>query len=261
MQHPTPTLFFDMFILKKTLSVLILPPLAPLLLIMIGLLLVRRRPRTGKLFAWGGLLLALALITPATVNLLLEDLETSPPLQMANLKGADAIIILGGGSRSYAPEFGGTTVNRLTLERLRYGARLARQSKLPVMVTGGATNSEVPEGTVMKAALQEDFGVPVRWVESRSLDTRENAELCAAALLPAGVRRVVLVTHAAHMRRAVELFEHAGFQVVPAPTAFFLDRSPSRRADVPGMPDMNSAYAAWYAAHEWVGLLANQLRR
>lgn len=214
------------------------------------------------MFAWGGLMLALALITPASVDLLLDNLETTPPLQVANLKGADAIVILGGGSRSYAPEFGGTTVNRLTLERLRYGARLARQSKLPVMVTGGAANGEVPEGTVMKAALEEDFGVPVRWVESRSRDTRENADLCAAALLPAGVRRVVLVTHAAHMRRSVELFERAGFQVTAAPTAFFLDRSPSRNKEgIPGMPDMNSAYAAWYAAHEWVGLLANHLKR
>lgn len=262
MQHPPTALLFDMFILKKTLSILILPPLAPLILIAIGLFLAQRRQQTGKLFAWGGLLLALALITPATVKLLLEDLETTPPLQMTSLKEADAIIILGGGSRSYAPEFGGTTVNRLTLERLRYGARLARQSKLPVMVTGGAANGEVPEGTVMKAALEEDFGVRVRWVESRSRDTRENAEECAAALLPAGVRRVVLVTHAAHMRRAVELFEHAGFQVVPAPTAFFLDRSSSRSAEgIPGMPDMNSAYAAWYAAHEWVGLLATRLTR
>lgn len=262
MQHPIHVLYFDMFILKKTLSVLILPPLAPLILIAIGLLLVRRHARTGKMFAWGGLVLALALITPATVNLLLENLETTPPLQVASLENADAIIILGGGSRSYAPEFGGTTVNRLTLERLRYGARLARQSKLPVMVTGGAANGEVPEGTVMKAALEEDFGVPVRWVESRSRDTRENAELCAAALLPAGVRRVVLVTHAAHMRRSVELFERVGFQVTAAPTAFFLDRSPSRNKEgIPGMPDMNSAYAAWYAAHEWIGLLANRFMR
>lgn len=262
MQHPTRTLLFDMFILKKTLSVLILPPLAPLILIAIGLLLVRRRPRTGKMFAWGGLLLALALITPATVDLLLDGLETTPPLQAASLKGADAIVILGGGSRSYAPEFGGTTVNRLTLERLRYGARLARQSKLPVMVTGGAANGEVAEGDAMKAALEEDFRIPVRWVESRSRDTRENAELCAGILLPAGAKRIVLVTHAAHMRRSVEVFEHAGFQVIPAPTAFFLDRSPSLdKEGIPGLPDMNSAFAAWYATHEWVGLLAYRLSR
>lgn len=262
MRHPPDAPLFDMFILKKTLSLLILPPLGPLILIAIGLLLSRKRPRAGKMLAWGGLILALALITPVSVRLLLDDLEAHPPLQVASLEHADVIVILGGGARSYAPEFGGSTVNRLTLERIRYGARLARQSGLPVMVTGGAASGEVPEGTLMKAALEEDFRVPVRWAETRSRDTRENADLCAGILLPAGLRRIVLVTHAAHMRRSVEAFEHAGFEVIPAPTAFFRDRSQGR--DKEGfleLPDMNGAYAGWYAIHEWIGLLVYRLSR
>ena len=100
----------------------------------------------------------------------------------------------------------------------------------------------------------------MKWVESRSLDTRENAARSAEILLPAGARRIVLVTHAAHMRRSVEAFERAGFTVIPAPTAFLLGRGPKDEV-LPGMPNMNATFAGGYAAHEWLGLLAQRFSR
>ena len=260
MRHPARPGLFVMFLLKKLLSSLILPPLGPLILIAAGLLLSLRRPRAGRMVAAFGLLTALALSTPATVKLLLDGLETAPPLDPRHLAEADAIVILAGGTRSYAPEFGGETVNALSLERIRYGARLARRSGLPVMVSGGAPQGGLSEGELMKASLEEDFNVPVRWVESRSRDTRENADFCASVLQPSGHRRIVLVTHAAHMRRAAEAFEAAGFTVLPAPTAHLLNREPDTNI-LPSPPGMSSAYAGWYASHEWLGLLAYRLSR
>lgn len=249
-----------MFILKKIIAGLILPPFGSLLLITFGLILSLRRPRAGRLVAACGVAIALALCSSAPVGLLLDGLETAPPFDMKDLDRADAIVILAGGTRSYAPEFDGETVNGLTLERERYGARLARHSKLPVMVTGGAPTGGVAEGDLMKLSLEEDFGVAVRWVESRSRDTRENADYCAKVLLPGGYRRIVLVTHAAHMRRSVEAFQAAGFQVLPAPTAHLLNRAP-RNESLSVMPSMRNAFAGWYATHEWLGLLAYRFNR
>lgn len=249
-----------MFIVKKLLSILLLPPVLPLLVVGVGLLLLGRRPRTGKLLAWSGLALALLLATPGPVDWLLRGLETAPVLRPEALRRADAIVILGGGARKNAPEFGGQTVNRITLERVRYGARLARQSGLPVLVSGGAPAKSEPEAALMKKTLEEDFGVAVRWAEERSLDTRDNARLSAAILLPAGARRIVLVTHAAHMRRAVDAFAGAGFEVIPAPTAF-QQGPPGGDEVIPSAPSMNSAYAGAYAAHEWLGLLASRFSR
>lgn len=260
MRHPAGPRLFVMFILKKILAGLILPPLGPLILIALGLVLAIHRPRAGRIVATIGLLAALALCTPGTVRLLLDGLEDTPVLDMHTLDKADAIVILAGGRRSYAPEFGGETVNALSLERIRYGARLARHSGLPVMVSGGAPRGGTAEGELMKASLEEDFGIAVRWVESRSRDTRENADYCAAAMQPSGHKRIVLVTHAAHMRRSVEAFEAAGFTVLPAPTAHLLNRTPDESA-MPSLPGMSSAYAGWYASHEWLGLLAYRLSR
>jgi uncharacterized SAM-binding protein YcdF (DUF218 family) len=248
-----------LFWAKKLVSVLVLPPLAPLLPIGAGLLLLHRHPRLGRGLAWGGLVLALLLSIPASVGLLVAGLERTPPLSMEAAAGARAIVILGAGQRRHAPEYGGATVNRLSLERLRYGARLARSTKLPILVTGGAYSDEVPEALLMKDALERDFGVKVTWTESASRDTRENALNSAAILKKAGIDRVLLVTHAAHMPRAEAEFNAAGMEVIPAPTAWFGGTSETELADF--VPSANSAYAGWFATHEWLGRAAAWLSR
>ncbi|ATE61281.1 YdcF family protein [Thauera sinica] len=249
-----------LFWLKKLVALVVLPPLMPLLLVAAGLLLLRRRRRLGLGLAWLGVALQLLLVFPPAVGLLLAPLEAQPVLQPAAARGAQAIVILGAGKRDHAPEFGGETVNRLALERLRYGARLARESGLPVLVSGGAPTGEQPEAVLMRQSLIEDFGVTPRWVEAGSRDTRDNARLSALQLKEAGVHRVLLVTHAAHMPRARAEFAAQGLDVVPAPTAW-LGSHESQDHRLALLPSQNTAYAGWYALHEWLGLIAYRLSR
>jgi uncharacterized SAM-binding protein YcdF (DUF218 family) len=246
-----------MFYAKKVIASLLLPPFGPLLLIALGLLLAARRPRLGKGLAWTGVLLAAA-TTLSPVDMLVAPLEEGPLFDAAAARGAGAVVILGGGRRSHAPEFGGETVNRLTLERLRYGARIARQTGLPVLLAGGTPRGEQPEALMMQDALERDFGLAARWLETASRDTRENALNSAELLKRDGVGRAVLVTHAMHMRRASAEFAAAGIEVVPAPTGMFTGPEPESSWQA-GLPSPNSAYAAWMASHEWLGLAARAL--
>lgn len=248
-----------LFWLKKIVAALVLPPLGPLLVVAAGLLALRRHRRVGLTLAWGGLALALALATPASVGWLLRGLEAEAPVSADALRSAEAIVILGGGKREHAPEYGGQSVNRLTLERLRYGARLAAETGLPILVSGGA-HSGPPEAELMRDALERDFHTPVRWLETAARDTRQNAQFAAAHLHAAGVRRIALVTHAVHMPRAQREFEAQGFEVVAAPTAWF--GGPDDGAAWPlGLPGATSAFAGWVATHEWLGRLAYRLSR
>lgn len=247
------------FVAKKLIGIFLLPPVLPLLVTGIGLALVMRRRRGGLWIAWGGIALGLALCWPASVAWMLHGLEDTPPITSATLKQAQAIVILAGGRRSSAPEYGGETVNRITLERVRYGARLARLSGLPVLVTGGAPTQGTPEAELMRRTLKDDFGIQPRWIEAAALDTRENAELSARLLRGSGITRIALVTHAAHMPRSVGEFELAGFTVFPAPTAYFSNQGGDAQT-MPALPSGSSAYAGFYAMHEWIGLLALRLR-
>jgi len=246
----------DLFAAKKALAALVLPPTGPLLLALVGLALLGRRPRLGRVLAWAGVVVLLALSLPVVSHLLLRSLQASV-LNLQRIGDAQAIVILGGGRSLKTPKFGGDTLGRLTLERVRYGALVARTTKLPVLVSGGAVYGGSTEAALMKRALEQEFDVQVRWAEERSRDTRSNALESASILLPAGIKRVILVAHGFDMPRAIGEFNSAGLQVTPAPTLIPGERfSFDHPAEL--LPSMSALQGSYYALYE---LLAGTLAR
>ena len=245
----------ELFLLKKLLGALVLPPTGPLLLAITGALMLRRWPRTGRALVWTGLATLLALSLSPVSGLLLRLANDSPAVRLEDARTAQAVVILGGGVRREAVEYGGDTLGRVTLERVRYGAKLARETGLPVLVSGGSVFGDTAtEASLMRAALEQEFNVPVRWAEDRSRNTHENAQLSAAILKRDGVSRVVLVMHGFDIRRARAEFEAAGLEVVPAPTVIpnFSVMTPFDL--VPGMGALQGSQVALYE------LLANAVR-
>lgn len=210
-----------LFLLKKILSALILPPTSLLLLAFVGLWISRKHPKTGRTLAALSLAALLLLSLPVTGNALLQSLETAPPISEAQIKEAQAIIILGGGNNIKAPEFGNEdTANCWTLQRLRYGAYLQQQTGEPILVSGGAPFGGRPEAEAMAETLQRDFHAKNIWTEDQSKDTAENAAYSATILTKHGVKRIALVSQAWHLARAIKLFEQQGLTVYPAPTGY-----------------------------------------
>lgn len=249
-----------MFLLKKIIAALILPPAGPILLALFGLWL----SRAGKSRRWqyGGLWLAtlsllslLLLSLPLVGNLLMAPLESHSPITSAQLQRVQAIVILGGGTYYAAPEYGGDTVSHHTLERLRYGARLARQSGLPLLVTGGAPFGGRAEAGSMREVLENEFNVKVRWTETAARNTTENASLSAPLLKAAGITRIALISHGWHQPRAIALFEKQGFEVTPASTAFSTGSPSLLETLLPG--GMNRSR---HALSEYLGQLYNRLK-
>lgn len=232
--------------LKAFLKPLLLPPTGLLLLAALGLGLRRRFPRGGVALAWIGVLGLLALSMPAVAAFLMRTLDSSPPIDTERASGAQAVVILGGGTRRNAPEYGGDTLGQLTLERVRYGARVARLTHLPILVTGGSVLGGEPEAKLMRQSLQDEFGVQVRWVEDHSRNTHENALRSSEILRGAGISRVVLVAHSFDMPRATAEFAAAGIACVPAPTGI-ASRGPTAAMDfVPSIAGLQGSYYALY---------------
>lgn len=236
--------------LKATFKALVLPPAGPLLLALVGLAFWCMRPRLARVLVAvgvGALLLFSLPIVSSALRLAASDTRVLDP---AAAREAQAIVILSGGLRRDAPEYGGDTLGRLALERTRYGAKVARETGLPVLVTGGAYGPTRPEAHVMRDVLEREYGVPVRWVEDRARTTRENAQFTAQLLRPLGVERVVLVVHAFDVRRARLEFERAGLSVVPAPTMI-------PRLAIVGvadfLPSAEALQSSYYALYELFG--------
>ena len=207
--------------LAKLVGLLLLPPGILLILVAAGVALQRKRPQLGLVLALGGLAMLYLLSTPLVADALVEIVAGRTTFVAPGRYPADAIVVLGAGTYWNAPEYGADTVSGAGLQRLRYAAHLHRRTGKPVLVTGGQPFPRgAPEASSMKLVLEQEFGVPVQWSESESVNTLESALLSYRILGPEGRLRIYLVTHSVHMPRARRAFEQAGFEVVPAPTAF-----------------------------------------
>lgn len=239
--------------IKQAVKLLLLPPNGPLLVALIGVAIAGRRPRLGRRLAAAGLLALLLLSMPVVGALLVRCLDRTPALDLSKPHDAQAIVILGGGVRPFAAEYGGATMSGITLERVRYGAHVARATGLPVLVSGGGFLDTPAEAALMRDALVNEFRVPVRWVEPRSHNTQENAEKSAAMLKQSGVRRIVLVGHSFDFPRTRRAFEGAGLAVIAAPIAIPSIEALSFDDFLPGLGGLQRSYFACYE------ILANAL--
>lgn len=244
----------DYFVWKQLLKYLVLPPAGPVLLAALGLVLVvlRRRRLGGIVVCATGLALLWVLATPIAADSLVRWAERYPALNPQQVGDAQSIVILGGGVRVDAPEYGTSAPGATSLERLVYGARLARQTHLPVLISGSRL-----ETASMDNFLQQDLGVTARWLENRSRDTHQNAQFSAAILAREGVHKVVLVTSAAHMARAVVEFNQAGIDTVPAPAAMWTLRDTGVLAYVPNVDALVRSQRALY---EGLGRIVQNLQ-
>lgn len=256
---------------KSLVGALLLPPVPLLLMVLVGARLMFRR----RLLAWSLILLAVLALwiaaTPALGKLMRQTVHPVPPAfsgeQIAQLrKGGDAaartaIVVLGGGSRELAPEYGLSNLTPISIERLRYGLWLARETRLPVAFSGGlglAARPGATEAEIASRIAEREFNRPLRWTEDRSRDTTGNGMLTVPLLQAAGIDRIVLVTHDYHMRRALRAFERgaersgAPMTILPAPVGL----SPPYEWEWQDfLPGRTGAFDNQLMLHEWLGYL------
>ncbi len=255
--------------LKPLLTTLLLPPAGPLVILAAGLALAWPRRRPGRWVRAGAVLallaaLALWLLSCHAVAVWLgrhalpqvAPLPAAASTQRLRAQGVQAIVVLGGGLRPLAPEYGRPQPSAATEARLRYGLHLARASGLPLAFAGGvgwgaSGVSAMPTEAEVAQRYAQDAGLALRWVEDRSRDTQENAQQLQALLGPAGVRRIALVSHAWHLPRAQGHFERAGFEVLPAPMGFVV---PRERPLLEWLPSTQGLHESRSILREWLAL-------
>ena len=223
--------FFGIETWKPIVTALLLPPVPLLLLMLIGARLILPRRGLGWLVIFTSVMLLWFSACSGTAQAL-SQFALRPPLPLsvdrikelkAQAKGPIAILVLGGGLEPYAPEYGAGNLAYHSLERLRYGLWLSRETTLPVGFSGGvgwAQPDSTPEARIASQIAANEFGRPLKWLEEASRDTRENAGLSVPLLRKAGIKHIVLVTHGWHMPRAMAAFEAAAggdMQIEAAP--------------------------------------------
>jgi uncharacterized SAM-binding protein YcdF (DUF218 family) len=194
---------------------------------------------------------------PAVSTRMLQDVEVKPPAK-PDFASAQAIVVLGGGVQLGDGDKVPDTLGAATLQRVYFAAQAYRWLNLRVAVSGGKLGgAHTGEGSLMKAVLENDFSVPVSWVDDRSRSTIENAFFTADLLKPEMVTTVVVVTQAWHMKRALWSFERAGLHAIPWPAPLSYE-GPGRIDDF--LPSTGALEASYLALHEAIGLAYYRLR-
>jgi uncharacterized SAM-binding protein YcdF (DUF218 family) len=240
-------------------ATILLPPFSIILLLLLGIILLVRGSKLAMLIILVSFASLWIASTPYFTEGAMHWLEAQTTPLDPGLQQADAIVILGGGTYFHAPEYSGEdTISDGTLVRLRYGAKLQRETGKPILVTGGKPlGNRLSEAQQMRKVLEQDFHVPVNWTEDTSDNTFENAYHAFHTLQQPGIHKIYLVTHAWHMQRAANVFRHAGFEVFEAPVAFTTRYHTDLLTFLPQAGSLNQSKIFM---HEIIGLLWYQVK-
>lgn len=164
------------------------------------------------------------LCTPLMTTLLLTLLGKFPPVTNGTVlkeQGYQAIVVLSGGFYRGEEMHNQWQAGGYSLTRLRYAAHLARESQLPILISG-------VEAPAMANTLIQDFGIDAQWLEAKSQDTDENARFSRDVLTKHHIKKFVLVTDVWHMGRSTLAFAHYNLHPLAAPTDFPMGFFPQR---------------------------------
>ena len=238
--------------------------LAIWLTLLAGFLLLRDRNFIG------GVCLAVAVVQlwlasmPIVAERLLARLEGQyASVAVADSPQADAVVLLGGAVGAAVPPRHSPDLSSAA-DRVLHAARLYRAGKVPrVIVSAGGIpwlGVGTTEGPAL-ARLLKEWGVPEASivVEDRSRNTYENAHYTKALIDEHGWKRVLLVTSALHMPRAMLIFTGVGIDAVPAPTDFQVVQG-RQRTPLDWLPNAEALAATTRVVKEYLGLWWYRLR-
>jgi len=246
----------DLF-LSKLIPLSIYPLGFALVVSILAMGILRLSPRWARFL----LLVAVGVLWVASMPIVADYLNWTlerqyPPVAVEDTPTADAIVVLGGGVSGPAPP-------RLTLDlsdaadRVLHAARLYRAGKAPVVVVSGGAipwlGADIPEASSMQT-LMEEWGVPGGSIhaEGASRNTHENAVFARPLLVEQGLHRVLLVTSAMHMPRALATFTSAGIDAVPAATDYTVTYR-DHRTVIDFLPDAKALSRTTDAIKEYIG--------
>lgn len=225
-----------------------------ILLALCGFAALRKRRRA----AWTAGVLAFCMLaflsTGVAVRLIAQPLDGCESVEIADLPHCDAVLILGGGMTTNAqtgrPEMFGAA------DRVWQGARVFKAGKAPkvILTGGGSLDSSAP--------LLADFGVPPSSI--LTFDAPRNTEEEARRIKTefGENARIVLVTSAWHMRRALRLFRRAGLDVVPCAADYEMSLKKGLPLEARDFaPNADSLMRNSFAIKEWVAYWGYSLLR
>jgi len=212
------------FLVSKLLPLAILPPGIIVVFLWVALVFLglKRVKAAAFTILFSTAILILSSL-PIVASFLYGRLEQDfPPVELSAVPYADCVVLLGGIMGSITPPRVDMELTD-TVDRMYKVAELFSEGKVRhVIIAAGNqpwSDDVQPEAELIKLFLLK-LGVPesVMSLDGASRNTRENALNSKGLIEELGCGTTLLVTSAAHMRRAVSAFALVGISVFPVST-------------------------------------------
>ncbi len=200
-------------------------------------------------------LLSLPVVGNRQLFLLQKNTQFVSPSKAFNDE-TTAIVVLGDFNSEIAPEYADEFApGPYLLSRLRYANLLAKELKLPILVSGGLSDiSTTPEAVLMNQILVEEYDSAVRYLEPSSHHLKQQAQNIAKIFSQHKLTTMVLISQAWSMKRASKLMANEGLKVYPAAVGF-VQRYPNySHKFTPYLPSMKGLSMSVTALQERIGL-------
>ncbi|WP_149196452.1 YdcF family protein [Luteimonas suaedae] len=173
-----------------------------------------------------------------------------PVVDAAALPQADAIVVLAGGKLGWLNR-PAIQADELEHSRLAAGVRAWQADRAPVIILTGSPG----ETHAMTLAVTK-LGVPSSafLLENQSRNTQDSAMFTAELANRHGIRKILLVTSAVHMPRAMLLFRQACMDAVAVPVPEPNSAGHTWRGR--WLPSRSALWRSGRAFKEFIGLLA-----
>ncbi|MCT7597139.1 ElyC/SanA/YdcF family protein [Aliarcobacter butzleri] len=245
-----------MFLLKKIISAFFLPvPIGIILLFLALFFLLKNSYKKAKIFLVLGFFWFALLSNQTISNMIISPLENAYPALKETPKDIKYILVLGNGHKTndnfpITSELNTTAINRL-IEGIRHYKNL-ENSKL---IVSGYSFDDVNSHAQMQKKLAISLGV--NEADIITLDTpKDTKEEAIEAKKIVGNQKLILVTTASHMKRAVMLFEKEDLNIISSPTnhKFFTSTYPTSYFNATNIKKVELAF------HEYLGMVYSYVK-
>jgi uncharacterized SAM-binding protein YcdF (DUF218 family) len=228
-----------MIYLHKILPLIISPLFFIILIISLGIIL------KSKKISIAGILIFLICSLPIVSSNLIYYLEKDyRPINISKIEDADAIIVLSGMTKPIKKDDDLIYEFNESIDRILAGIKLIEKNKAPYLIlTRGKVpwSKGKPEGEILLDFVL-NYGIEKqKIILTENVQNTDQEAKAVKKLFPNKDQKIILVTSAFHMPRAIKVFQAAGVDVVPFPVDF---RSSNQKFSLMNLIPQASAFSS-----------------
>ncbi|NQY88612.1 MAG: YdcF family protein [Colwellia sp.] len=238
----------DLFVLKKIISILIMPINLVLILLILAIVFFNKRPKVSFKYLLSAVLLLVLSSMPIISNTLMVSIEDNYQAFTRSSIPVDYIVVLGNGHASNDALPVTSQLKVASLQRLVETLRIYKiHPEARIITSGFAGDDPVSNAEKMKQSLVL-LGIAEQKIitENFPKDTEEEAQLISPRVQGTNV---VLITNAEHMPRSMKYFQLQGIFPIAAPTGYWVKSQHNKNSwtdYVPSSNKLEQTTVVWY---------------